>query len=210
MLTLAAATFLTACGDDEPSSDANERAGTYQLDVLNADFPTEQRLGKTSLLRLGARNTGEKIIPALTVTISIAGEEGQNSSLPFAIRDPQPGLAQPNRPVWVLAARYPKRSSDSAPGGAETSNQKTFDFGPLKPGHAIEAVWKLTAVRTGDFELLYQVGAGLSDEVKTETSRGVEPGGTIGVEISSKTPNTIVTDSGEVVEIPNDKQHDGG
>ena len=95
-----------------------ERAGRHlrRARSTEASFPTEQHLGQTSLMQLGVRNTGEKTVPALTVTISIAGEEGQTSSLPFGIRDPQPGLAQPDRPVWVLAAGYPRLAGSSEPG----------------------------------------------------------------------------------------------
>lgn len=183
------------------------------MKVFNAEFPTRQRLGQTSLMRIGVRNTDTETIPALAVTVSIAGKAGETSSLPFAIHDPQPDLAQPDRPVWVLAARYPKRAGDPGPGGARTSNQKTFDFGPLKPGAAVEGVWKLSAVKTGRYALVYEVGADLTDAAKAETASGVDPGGTFAVRITSKTPNTIVTDSGEVVEIPRkrgNKQSNGG
>ena len=76
--------------------------------ITRAEFPTRQRLGQTSLLRLGIRNDGRKTIPALTVSFTVAGKQGQTSNLPFGIHDPEPGLAQPDRPVWVLAAHYPK------------------------------------------------------------------------------------------------------
>jgi len=157
------------------------------------------------LLQIGVRNTGKKTIPALTVTTSLAGKEGQTSALPFGFRDPRAGLAQPDRPIWVLSAGYPKFAGSSAPGGAVTSNQKTFDFGPLKPGATTEAVWKLSAVRAGDYILLYGVDAGLSGSAKAETGSGVRPGGSFAVHISSTPPDTEVTDSGEVVEIEKSK-----
>lgn len=169
--------------------------------MAKAEFPTSQRLGQTSLLRLGVRNVGKKTVPALTITISIAGREGQTSSLPFGIRDPQPGLAQPDRPVWVLSAGYPKFAGSNAPGGAVTSNAKTFDFGPLRPSRTTEAVWKLSAVRSGKRTLLYGIDAGVSGTAKAETATGVRPGGSFAVDISSVPPNTEVNDSGEVVEI---------
>ena len=100
----------------------------------------------------------------------------------------------------MLAAHYPKFAGSSTPGGAETSNQKTFDFGPLKPGASANLVWKLSAVKAGHYTLLYAVEAGLSDATKAETSGGVEPGGSFAVKISSAGRNTEVTDSGEVVE----------
>jgi hypothetical protein len=196
---------IAACGEGS-SSDAGERAGTYDVKVTRAQFAGTQRLGQTSLLHIGVRNTGRKTIPALTVTITIAGKEGETSSLPFAIHDPQPGLAQPDRPVWVLAAHYPKRAGDSTPGGAETSSPKTFDFGPLRPNETVEGVWKLSAVKAGSYKLLYAIDAGLSGMAKAETANGVKPGGSFAVKIATRPQDTIVTDSGEVVEIPARKQ----
>jgi hypothetical protein len=192
---------LVACGG-ESSSNSNQAAGTYPMKVVTAEFPAKQQLGQTSLMRIGVRNVGRSSVPALTVTISIAGKEGRASSLPFGYRDPEPGLAQPDRPVWVLSARYPKLAGSSAPAGAETSSKKTFEFGPLKPGATTEAVWKLSAVRTGRYTVLYEVGAGLNPEAKARTLAGTEPGGTFVTRITRVPPNTEVTDSGEVVEIP--------
>jgi hypothetical protein len=197
---VAVAALLAACG--ESSSDANQQAGTYRVKVSEAEFPTGQRLGQTSLLRLGVRNTGEKTLPALTVTISIAGREGRDSALPFGIRDPQPGLAQPYRPVWVLAEHFPKLAGSSQPGGASTSNPKTFSFGPLRPGATTRAVWKLSAVKAGRFTLVYRVDAGVSGTARAQTAGGVPPGGSFVTQISTVPPDTEVTDSGEVVETP--------
>ncbi len=197
---MAVAALLAACG--ESSSDANQQAGTYEVKVSEAEFPTGQRLGQTSLLRLGVRNTGKKTLPALTVTISIAGREGRDSALPFGIRDPQPGLAQPYRPVWVLAEHFPKLAGSSRPGGASTSNPKTFSFGPLKPGKTTRAVWKLSAVKAGRFTLVYRVDAGVSGTARAQTAGGVAPGGSFVTHISTVPPDTEVTDSGEVVETP--------
>lgn len=202
---MAVAALLAACGG-ESSSDANERAGTYDVRVTAASFPSEQRLGQTSLMRIGVRNTGEHTIPALTVTVSIAGKQGKTSSLPFGIRDPQPGLATPYRPVWVLAQTYPRLVGSSKPGGASTSNPKTFAFGALKPGKTVNAVWKLSAVRVGDYTVLYDVDAGLSNEVKAQTAGGVSPGGSFVTEISAALPDVEVTDSGEVLEKQQQRQ----
>jgi hypothetical protein len=194
----------TCGGGSSSSSDANGMAGTYRVKVLNAEFPTKQRLGETSLLQIGVRNSGRKTMPALTVTLSIAGEQGQASSLPFGIRSPEPGLAQPDRPVWVLSEKYPKLAGSDQSAGAENASRKTFVFAPLKPGEKTEAVWKLTASRTGSYRILYAIGAG--GAAKAETAAGVEPGGSFAVRITEVPPETIVTDSGEVVEIPPDQQ----
>jgi hypothetical protein len=195
----ALALSVSACGS-ESSSNANEQSGTYRVHLTEASFPTSQQLGQTSLMKLGIRNTGKKALPALIVNVSIAGKEGQGSTLPFAIRDPQPELAQPDRPVWVLAAHYPKFAGSSAPGGGETSNQKTYDFGPLKPGKTADLVWKLSAVKAGHYNLLYAIDAGLGNQVKTKTGGGVKPGGTFSVQINQAPLNKEVTGGGEVVE----------
>jgi hypothetical protein len=190
---------IAACGD-ESSSDANEAEGTYRVQVTDANFATKQRLGQTYLLKLGVRNTSKRTIPALTVNVSIKGKEGAGSTLPFGIHDPQPELAQPDRPVWVLAEHYPKFDGSSAAGGAETSNQKTFDFGPLKKGATAKIVWKLSAVRSGSYTLLYAIDAGLGGAAKAETGGGAAPGGSFTVKISSAERDTEVNDRGEVVE----------
>lgn len=198
---MAVAALLAACGG-ESSSDANEPSGTYRVHVSEASFPTKQRLGQTSLLQLRVRNSDKKTIPALTVTITIAGKAGRASSLPFGVHEPQPGLAQSDRPVWVLSETYPRLLGSSEPGGATTSNRKTFSFGALKPGKTVAAVWKLSAVKAGKFTLLYRIGAGLDSGVKAETDGGVPPGGSFVTEITQQLPETEVTDSGEVIEIP--------
>ncbi len=199
---------LAACGDEDSSTPADSRdaAGPFEVKVVTADFPTRQRLGQTVLLRIGVRNTGEETVPALTMTVSVGGEAGRGSSLPFGIRSAEPGLSQPDRPVWVLSEKYPKPGGSTESAGAEGASRKTFDFGPLRRGETTEAVWKLTASREGAYRLLYEIGAGMGGEAEAETAAGVAPGGSFAVRITEATPETIVTDSGEVVEIQGDEQ----
>lgn len=205
LASLALAVSLVACGGSSSSSDEDE--GTYEMKVTKATFPTDQDLGQTSLMRIAVRNTGEQTVPTAAITISIAGEEGRTSMLPFGIHDPQPDLAQPDRPVWVLAEGYPKPSGVTTKrGGASTSSRKTFDFGPLEPDRTVEGIWKLSAVRAGRHTVLYGVDAGLTGAARAETASGVEPGGSFTVRITKETPETEVTDSGEVVEIGKDEK----
>jgi hypothetical protein len=208
VLATASVLALSACGGGSSSS-APEPSGTYHVKVASANFPTLQRLGQTSLLALALRNTGERPIPSLTVTISIAGKEGAASSLPFGIRDPQPGLAQPDRPVWVLSEHYPKLNGSSEPGGAETSALKTFNLGRLEPGKTTQAVWKVSASRTGRYTVLYRVDVGLPGSAKVVTTGGVVPGGSFTATITKQLPETTVTDSGEVVELGKGKRGNG-
>jgi hypothetical protein len=191
--------LLAACGG---SSSDKEATGEFEVGVKAASFPTLQRLGQTSLLKLSITNEGEDEVPDLVVSFALAGKRGDNSSLPFGIYEPQAGLANHTRPVWVLAEHFPKLAGSTEKGGSSTSDPKTFAFGPLKPGDTTSAVWKLSAVRQGHYTLHYSVGAGLSGESKAKTGNGVPPGGTFVAEITAATPETEVTESGEIVEIP--------
>jgi len=204
LAALAAAALLSACGGSSSSSD-DEPEGTFHVKVTEADFPAKQALGQTALLQLGIRNTGKRTVPGLVVTFTIAGKRGGDSSIPFAVRDPQTELASPERPVWVLAATYPRLHGSSQPGGTSTSNKRTFNFGPLKPGRTTKAVWKLSAVRPGKYTVTYRIDAGLSGKAKAKTTGGVTPGGSFTAQISEALPETEVTDSGEIVEIKEGK-----
>jgi hypothetical protein len=194
----ALAVGVSACGGG--SSD-KEAGGEFDVAVVNSEFPAKQHLGQTSMLKIAVENNGDKKVPALAITIGIKGKQGETSPLPFGIRDAQPELAQPDRPVWILAEGYPHLTGSSESAGGSTSSAKTFDFGPLEPGKTVEAEWKLSAVRAGNWTLAYEVGAGLGGKAKSETKGGAEPGGTIMAEISNRKTEVEVTDSGEIVEI---------
>jgi len=202
---LAVAALLAACGGGDSSTAPEEPSGKFKVKVTEAAFPSPQRLGQTSVLRLGIRNTGDRTVPNLLVSFTIKGQRGEDSSLPFGVSDPQPELAQPDRPVWVLSATYPRLDGSSDPGGSTTSNPKTFALGALKPGKTMTAIWKLSAVRAGKFTLLYDVGAGLGGAAEAETDNGVSPGGSFVTEVTERLPETEVTDSGEIVEIEKGK-----
>src|SRR5262249_28752953 len=117
------------------------------------------------------------------------------------VHDPQPGLANGDRPVWVLAATYPRLAGSSEPGGAETSAPKTYSFGEVKPGKSVEAIWKLSAVRPGQYTVAYEVNARLNAEAKAVTAAGSPPGGTFVTTITTTLPETEVNSAGEIVEI---------
>jgi hypothetical protein len=202
---LAVAALLAACGGGDSSTAPEEPSGKFKVKVTEAEFPSPQRLGQTALLRLGIRNTGDRTVPNLLVSFTIKGRRGEDSSLPFGISDPQPELAQPDRPVWVLSATYPRLDGSSDPGGTTTSSPKTFALGALKPGKTTTALWKLSAVRAGKFTVLYNVGAGTGGAAKAETDNGVSPGGSFVTEVTERLPETEVTDSGEIVEIEKGK-----
>ena len=201
LAVLALSLGLVACGSGGSSSDSSEPEGKFEVAVVKSEFPPKQQVGQTSLMKLAIRNAGDHTIPAATVTVSVAGEQGETSSLPFGIHDPQPNLAQPDRPVWVLEEGYPHVGRSEERGGSKTSSPKTFDFGELDPGQTVEGVWKLSAVRVGDFAVDYRIGAGLGGKATAETAGGGDAKGTFPVKISDVGLDVEVTDSGEIVEI---------
>jgi hypothetical protein len=192
---------LLACGGSGERQDENEPAGAFPVEIVTSEFPPRQRLAETSLLKLGVENTGKKPLPTLAITISIAGQQGETSAKPFSVRDPQEGLALPDRPVWILENGYPKLTGSSEPAGAQTANEKTFAFGALAPGETTEAIWRLTPVKPGDYTLRYEVDAGLTGKAKAETADGSQPQGSFVVKITDVPPQTRVNDQGQVVEI---------
>jgi len=165
------------------------------VEITSATFPSRQRLAETTELRLGVKNTGRRIIPHLAITIST----DKSAIRPFSIRDPQPGLAQPDRPVWILENKYPRLVGATPDYVPATANEKTFDFGQLNPGDTTEGEWRVTPVRPGTFRISYQVDAGLSGNGKAVTADGEAPTGSFVVNINATPPQTKVDSAGNVV-----------
>ena len=137
------------------------------------------------------------------MTFSVAGKEGADSSLPVrrsAI--PQPDLAQPDRPVWVLAQSYPKFAGSSEPGGADTSSPKTFDFGAAEAGRddrrGLEAERGAGPATT---RCSTAIDAGLERQRQGRDRGRGDARRLLRDRDQPKPPETEVTDSGEVVEI---------
>lgn len=196
---------VAACGDDGEPQDAGEPAADFPVEVSAARFPTDQRLAQTSDLRLEVSNAGEEQIPDLAVTIWVGDEK---ASGPFSIRSDQPGLADPNRPVWILENAYPKvienrfdaEDIDAAPtAGAETAQTDTFAFGPLDPGDSRDIVWRVTPVIAGTWTVHYQLAAGLGGKAKAVSGDGGPAEGEFVVTITDKPPRATVDDAGKVV-----------
>lgn len=198
MLAIAAAIALGACGS-APRQDANEPSGNFQVKVTRSEFPTKQRLAETSDLVLGVKNTGDEQVPELAFTIYIGDGNADGS---FNYRSDQPGLANPNRPVWVLENKYPRPINTPPPSGLSggfRAQTNTFGFGPLDPGETKTIVWKLTPVKAGDWDLHYEVAAGLDGKAKAVTATGGPVKGEFSVNVTDKAPKATVNGQGKVV-----------
>lgn len=194
---------IAACGSQE-RRDANEPTGNFPVRVSTATFPSRQRLADTSDLRLKIENSGKKTLPDLAITIYTGDLKAEH---PFDVRSDQPGLADPNRPVWILEEDFPKlltpqvpvsQIGKAPPAGAETANTDTYAFGSVRPGDSIDALWRVTPVKAGTYTVHYEISAGLYGKAKAVTDDGSKVEGEFVVTISDKPAQTRVSDSGKV------------
>jgi hypothetical protein len=193
---------LAACGGEEETQSATEPSGEYPVEVVKSKFPNRQRLADTTQLRLGVENTGEETIPNLAVTIFT--DDGADGS--FSIREDNPELANPNRPVWILENKYPQIVGDPRPKGSSpgtVAQTNTFGFGELPAGERLEIDWRVTPVKSGTYTVHYEVAAGLYGNAKAVTADGSAPEGRFVVTITSKPPRARVNDAGQVETSPN-------
>ena len=200
-----AAVLVAGCGGSDPRQDENEKEADYPLEVSVAEFPPRQRLAETADLELAFRNTGNEEIPNLVVTIFTGDQKADGA---FNIRSEQEGLADPNRPVWILENEYPKilergASTDELDGaptaGAETSSTNTYSFGELAPGDTVHTVFRVTPVVGGTYTVTYEVAAGLDGKAKAVTDTGEPVEGEFVATISTKPPAAAVDEKGNVV-----------
>lgn len=205
LLAFAAAAVIAACGGNGEVGDqfANEAPGDYPVEVLRAEFEPRQFVARTYDLRIAVRNTGDEPVPAMVATIDLPRRD---STLAFAIRDPQPGLAQPQRPVWVMESGYPKLAGTAGRGGAATANRRTFNFRELPSGETANMVWRVTAVEPGNYGLTYQIDAGLGTDSTAVDAAGEIPKGLLPVSITDRAVLTKVDKQGNVVPLTRREQ----
>lgn len=198
LATASTAILIGACGSEDPQ-DANEPTGEFEVEVTEAEFDKKQRLAETGDLVLGVENTGTETVPELAFTI-FTGDGTADGS--FSERSDQPGLANPNRPVWVLENKFPRFVGAPPPQGLSggfRAQTNTFGFGPLEPGETKEVVWRLTPVQAGTYTLSYIVEAGLDGNAKAVTSTGEQVESAFIVEITDVPPKARVNNQGKVV-----------
>ncbi len=195
---------LAACGGDKPRQDANEPDADFPIAVTTAKFPTEQRLAQSSNLELEIENTGSEDVPDLAVTIFTGDIKAGG---PFSVRSEQPGLADPNRPVWILENGFPKiledgedesDLADAPTAGAAAAQTDTFAFGPLAAGETRRIFWNVTPVEPGTYTVHYELAAGLNGLARAVTDDGSPVKGEFVVTITDKPPQARVDDAGNV------------
>jgi hypothetical protein len=202
---------VSACGGGGGRQDVTEPSGNFPVQVAKAKFPQRQQLVETSNVELKIKNVGDQTIPDLAVTIyttpAPAAKSEPKGGSSFDIRVDQPGLANPNRPVWILEQGYPKlitpgvtlKEIAKAPAaGAAAAQTDTFQFGAVRSGETKDIVWRVTPVRAGTYTVHYEVAAGLQGKAKAVTADGGPVKGEFPVTITSKSPETCVKGTAKV------------
>jgi hypothetical protein len=184
---------LSACGGGGERQDENEPEGTFEVDVVDAKFPQRQKLAKRSELEITVRNTGEKTVPNIAVTVNGFDIDTGNST-----------LADPNRPVFVVNGQPREiggfaESKDEAPEGGETAYVGTWALGPLEAGEEETFRWSVTAVKAGEYKITYKVAAGLDGKAKAVSPGGTPVGGVFVGTIDDTPPDTRVAEDGVTV-----------
>ena len=119
---------LAACGGEE-RQDENEPEGKFKVDVVDASFPAKQKLAKRSELKITVRNTGDRAVPNIAVTV-----DGFDTKLQ------DPDLADPSRPVFVINGQPREigdfaESKELAPeGGGPASQERLRQVTDSVPG----------------------------------------------------------------------------
>ncbi len=184
---------VAGCGGGE-RQDENEPDGNFPVEVVEATFPEDQKLAKSSELVVTLRNAGRKTIPNIALTLDGLDERKQD-----------PDLADPSRPVFAIngvqveIAGFPE-AKDASPRGCDTAFVNTWACGPLEPNEQKTFRWKVTAVRAGDFEIDWRVAAGLDGKAKAVAAGGgPAPRGQFSGSISDEAPDVRVADDGKTI-----------
>ena len=179
LATAVVAFAVAGCGGGD-RQDAHEPSGTFTMHVVKASFPSSQSLAEQQALTIAVKNTDSRAIPDLAVTVDS-----------FSTRSQQAGLADPERPVWIV---------DEGPTGGTTAYTNTWALGSVPPGATRTFTWKVTAVQPGTHTIKYRVAAGLNGKAKAKVDGQDHYQGTFTVDISGKpAQSTVDPNTGKVI-----------
>jgi hypothetical protein len=177
---------LAGCGSER--QDEDEPEGEFTLELVEASFPARQTTAQHAVMRLAVRNTDDRDLPNLAVTVNTEEAGGGDPTSAFAVAAQDERLAEPERPVWIV---------DRGPEGGAAAATNTWAVGPVSPGQTREIEWRLTAVRPGSYTVNYEVSPGLDG--RAVSANGQRTTGSFRVRISDEPVPARVSDEGEVV-----------
>jgi hypothetical protein len=174
------ALLAAGCGGGEKRQDADEPEGEWVVEVVDAEFARSQRLARQETMRIRVRNTEDRAIPNIALTV-----DG------FSRASEQAGLADQNRPVWIV---------DDGPRGGVTAYTNTWALGRVPPGAEKTFEFKVTPVKPGNHEVSYRLSAGLDGKAKARVAGGGRPEGKFAVRVARDPAQSRVDpETGEVV-----------
>jgi hypothetical protein len=177
---------VAGCGSER--QDADEPEGEFALEIVEASFPARQTTAQHATMRIAVRNTDDRNLPNLAVTVNTKPAGGGDPAGAFAMSSTDPRLADPERPVWIV---------DRGPEGGDSAASNTWAVGPVFPGQTREIEWRLTAVRPGNYTINYSVSPGLHGRAVPANGQNVT--GEFRVRISDEPVPARVNNEGEVV-----------
>jgi hypothetical protein len=187
-IALGAALAGAGCGGER--QDADEPSGRYRLEVVKASFPPAQHIAAPSTLSIQVRNADDRPVPDVAVTVETASRPGE-APVAFGTRTPDPELADPARPVWIV---------DAGPAGGDSAYTNTWSLGRLAAGQARTFTWRVTAIKPGRYTVRYRIAPGLNG--KARLASGTRGGGSFRVRIDDTPPRSRIGADGEVIREP--------
>jgi len=181
-----AAVAVSSCGGER--QDADEPSGEFTLEVVDASFPERQSIAERTRLRIEVRNTDDRELPNVAVTVETEPDDGGEAGVAFAQAADDPRLADGARPVWIV---------DRGPEGGTSAYTNTWAVGPMFPGQTKAFEWRLTAVEAGDYTVNYRVSPGLDG--KAVPANGQRTTGSFRVTVADEPVPARVNEDGEVV-----------
>ncbi len=174
---VAAGLSVAGCGSSATQA-ADEPAGDYRVEVVEASFPSSQQVAESSKITFKVRNAGTRALPDLAVTL-----DGH------ALREM---VARAQRPVWIV---------DRGPKGADSAYTNTWSLPSVPAGQTRTMTWDVTAEVPGRHEVRWRVAAGLDGRANAVLASGGAPEGRFTVDVSGDAPQSrIDPDTGAVVD----------
>lgn len=178
---------LAGCGGAE-RQDADEKRGSYRLEIVSASFPAQQRIAQKATMRVQVRNTDSKTLPNVALTVKTGARRPGAAPAAFGQSTGDERLADDERPVWIV---------DQGPAGGDSAYTNTWALGRLAPNQTKTFQWRVTAVEPGRYSLTYEAAPGLDGRAKL--ADGSDASGRFRVVIDDAPVDASVGADGEVV-----------
>jgi hypothetical protein len=188
VLLCAAVAALAAAGCGQARQDADEPEEEYTLEVVDASFPAKQNIAQPVRMKLTVRNTDDKELPNLAVTVETEPSVKGSAPTAFGEAGADTRLADANSPVWIV---------DRDPKGGQSAYTNTWVMGRTFAGETKDIEWRLTPVRPGTYTIKYRISPGLNG--KAVPANGQKTTGSFRVTVSDEPVPARVNAKGEVV-----------